>query len=538
MSAESATMRTIETKIPARLDRLPWAKWHWLVVLGLGLVWILDGLEVTIVGTWPAGSPRRTALGLTESQVTGLRAMYVAGACAGALFFGRLTDRFGRKKLFMLTLGVYLAATARPRSRTRTWWFFLFRFLTGFGIGGEYAAINSAIDELIPSKLPGPRRPDHQRQLLARRHRRLAAVVVALNTGLFPADVGWRITFALGVRAGPGASCWSGGTSPSSPRWLFIHGRERGGRRAGARGRAEGRGGQTGRELPPAEGRRHHASSSAATIGFGRSPTSFRLPAARRARLLPLHRPGVPLQRDHLRFRRDPHHVLRRPDRRHRVLLRRHRRRQLRSARCCSASCSTRSAAGHDLARPTCCPACCSSAPPGCSTGALRRGDPDGLLVRGAVLRLGRRLQRLPDGLRDLPDGDPRDGHRLLLRHRHGRRRHQRPADFAELTSPARGRDTVLAFRIGAGLMCAAGLVAAFLAVAAERRSLEDIAEPLSAEDADPTGSSPRTGQRSVRPRRGPRAALRRKSADHGPGRANRSCVPSADRGCAWRCGC
>jgi fucose permease len=158
MSSETASVETarIETNIPARLDRLPWAKFHWLVIIGLGTVWILDGLEVTIVG---AIAPRLTEKGsgiaITTAQIGTAAAVYVAGACVGALFFGQLTDRFGRKKLFLLTLGVYIVATLATAASWTAWFFFLCRFFTGAGIGGEYAAINSAIDELIPARVRG-----------------------------------------------------------------------------------------------------------------------------------------------------------------------------------------------------------------------------------------------------------------------------------------------------------------------------------------------------------------------------------------------
>ncbi|MGY2060750.1 MFS transporter, partial [Nocardia gipuzkoensis] len=150
-------MTTVRTRIPARLDRLPWARWHWMIVVGLGSVWIVDGFEVTVVGSVAAKlSEPDSGLAISSAQVSGLAAaMYVAGACTGALLFGWLTDRYGRKRLFIITLVVYLIATAMTAFSFSLWWFVMFRFLTGLGIGGEYAAINSAIDELIPSKYRG-----------------------------------------------------------------------------------------------------------------------------------------------------------------------------------------------------------------------------------------------------------------------------------------------------------------------------------------------------------------------------------------------
>ncbi|WP_078840576.1 MFS transporter [Streptomyces antioxidans] len=220
---------TITTEVPARLDRLPWSRWHWMIVIGLGTVWILDGLEVTVVGNIANRlAEPGSGLPITDAQVTGMAAaLYVAGACTGALFFGWLTDRYGRKKLFLITLGVYLAATALTAISFSAWWFFLFRFLTGFGIGGEYAAINSAIDELIPRKYRG--RVD----LVINGSFWLGAMggsllsVLMLNTNLFALDVGWRLTFALGVVLGL-AILLVRRNVPESPRWMFIHGRAEG----------------------------------------------------------------------------------------------------------------------------------------------------------------------------------------------------------------------------------------------------------------------------------------------------------------------
>jgi hypothetical protein len=173
MSAQESDAATIETRIPSRLDRLPWSRFHWMVVIGLGTVWILDGLEVTIVGSiGDRLTESGSGISLDASQIGTAAAFYVGGACLGALFFGQLTDRFGRKKLFLLTLGLYIAATVATAFSWTAWYFYAARFFTGAGIGGEYAAINSAIDELIPARVRGGRpcrgRPARHRPLCRR----------------------------------------------------------------------------------------------------------------------------------------------------------------------------------------------------------------------------------------------------------------------------------------------------------------------------------------------------------------------------------
>jgi MFS family permease len=223
---DSAQNGTIETRVPARLDRLPWSRFHWMVVIGLGTVWILDGLEVTIVGSvgdrlTEAGS----GISLDASQIGTAAAFYVGGACIGALFFGQLTDRFGRKKLFLLTLGFYIAATVATAFSFTAWYFYAARFLTGAAIGGEYAAINSAIDELIPARVRG--RVDlmiNGSYWLGAAGGALAAVFF-LNTAFFATDFGWRLSFGLGAVLGV-AILIVRRHVPESPRWLFIHGRE------------------------------------------------------------------------------------------------------------------------------------------------------------------------------------------------------------------------------------------------------------------------------------------------------------------------
>jgi MFS family permease len=224
--SDTATLGEVKTQIPARLDRLPWARFHWLVVIGLGTVWILDGLEVTIVGNI-ASRLTESGSGITinAGQIGTAAAFYVAGACVGALFFGQLTDRFGRKKLFLITLGVYLVATAATAFSFAPWYLFLFRFITGMGIGGEYAAINSAIDELIPARVRG--RVDliiNGTYWFGAALGSVAAIVL-LNENLFSVNVGWRLAFGLGVILGI-AILFVRRNVPESPRWLVIHGRE------------------------------------------------------------------------------------------------------------------------------------------------------------------------------------------------------------------------------------------------------------------------------------------------------------------------
>ena len=216
---------TIETDVPARLDRLPWSRFHWMIVIGLGTVWILDGLEVTIVGSIASRlTEKGSGLTLDPSQIGTAAAFYVGGACLGALFFGQLTDRLGRKKLFLVTLALYIVATVATAFSFTAWYFYAARFFTGAGIGGEYAAINSAIDELIPARVRG--RVDliiNGSYWLGAAGGALLAVPL-LDTALFAADFGWRLAFGIGAALGIGILLVRRHV-PESPRWLFIHGR-------------------------------------------------------------------------------------------------------------------------------------------------------------------------------------------------------------------------------------------------------------------------------------------------------------------------
>ncbi len=214
----------IQSHVPARLDRLPWCRWHWLIVLALGATWILDGLEVTLAGSLGGILTHRETLGLTDAQVGASATFYLAGAVLGALLFGYGTDRLGRKKLFFITVAVYLTATALTAFSWSFASYAFFRALTGAGIGGEYAAINSAIDELIPARLRGRVALMINGSYWIGAALGSAATVVLLDPRWLPVDLGWRLAFGIGAVLGLVViffRTWI----PESPRWLMIHGR-------------------------------------------------------------------------------------------------------------------------------------------------------------------------------------------------------------------------------------------------------------------------------------------------------------------------
>ncbi|WP_405993011.1 MFS transporter [Streptomyces sp. NBC_00986] len=482
--------RTITSSIPARLDRLPWSRWHWTIVIGLGTVWILDGLEVTVVGNIASRlSEPGSGLPISSGQVTGIAAaLYVAGACVGALFWGHLTDLYGRKKLFMITLVVYLAATALTAASFSTWWFFTFRFLTGFGIGGEYAAINSAIDELIPAYCRG--RVD----LIINGSFWVGAVggsllsIVALNTNIFAADVGWRLTFALGavlalvillVRR----------HVPESPRWLLIHGRDREADEVvtSIERRIEA---EQGHELPPAEGEItiHQRKSvsfgeiartifhdypkratlgfslfigqaflyNAITFGFGAILTKFfNVPTGNTGYYFAVIAVGNfmgPLLLGKL-FDTVGRRVM------------------ISSTYLLSGLLLFGTAWLFDrgsLSATTMTACWCAVlffASAGASSAYLTVSEIFPMETRAMSIAFFYALGTAAGGISG-------------------------PLLFADLTGTGKVGDTVLAFQIGAGLMCAAGLVAAVLAVRAEGRSLEDVATPLTAVKSPSVGGA------------------------------------------------
>src|SRR4051794_6788318 len=226
-AATSATrFRTIETAIPARMDRLPWSRWHWMVVIGLGTVWILDGLAVTIVGAIGGRlTEKGSGLELNPSQIGAAGSAYILGACLGALYFGRLADRIGRKRLFMLTLAIFLAGSVLTAFSMNFAWFIVCRFITGAGVGGEYSAIHSAVDELIPARVGGAVDLIIGGSYWIGTILGSLASLILLNTSIFAQDIGWRLAFGLAAAMGF-AILLVRRNVPESPRWLFLHGYE------------------------------------------------------------------------------------------------------------------------------------------------------------------------------------------------------------------------------------------------------------------------------------------------------------------------
>jgi len=214
----------VRTTVPARLDRLPWSRFHNLVIAALGITWILDGLEVTLAGSVAAALQQSERLHLTAQQVGLTGSAYLAGAVLGALFFGHLTDKLGRKRLFNVTLGLYLVATALTALSWNFTAFAAFRFFTGAGIGGEYAAINSAIQELIPARLRGRTDLAVNGSFWVGAAVGAAGSVWLLDPRLLPPDIGWRIAFGTGAVLGL-FILYLRRFLPESPRWLMTHGR-------------------------------------------------------------------------------------------------------------------------------------------------------------------------------------------------------------------------------------------------------------------------------------------------------------------------
>jgi MFS family permease len=246
---ENPAAECVESDVPARLDALPWARFHSLVVVALGITWVLDGLEVTLAGAVSGALRASPALRLSDAQVGLSASAYLTGAVLGALFFGWLADRHGRKRLFFVTLGVYIAGTAASALAPDFAFFALARFVTGAGIGGEYAAINSAIQELIPARYRG------RTDLAVNGSFWVGAAIGALGSsvllepGRLPPDIGWRAAFGIGAALGI-VILFLRRLLPESPRWLLLHGRAAEAERIAARVEREVRGAESGAVHP------------------------------------------------------------------------------------------------------------------------------------------------------------------------------------------------------------------------------------------------------------------------------------------------
>lgn len=212
-----------ETDVPNRLDRLPFARFHWLVVIALGITWILDGLEVTLVGSLSGTISESPRLQLTGTEVGLTASAYLGGAVLGALFFGWLTDRLGRKKLFTITVLIYLVATIATGFSWNFWSFAIFRFITGMGIGGEYAAVNATIQELIPARKRGFTDLVINGSFWIGAAIGALAAVVVLDPAVIDPEIGWRLAFVIGGVIGIGV-LFLRRFIPESPRWLMTHG--------------------------------------------------------------------------------------------------------------------------------------------------------------------------------------------------------------------------------------------------------------------------------------------------------------------------
>jgi MFS family permease len=221
-SKETAVI--VETDVPARLDRLPWSRFHTLVVVALGITWVLDGLEVTLAGAISPALKHSESLHFSNADVGFVSSAYLAGAVLGALGFGWLTDRLGRKRLFFITLAVYLVATAATALSWSVASFAAFRFLTGAGIGGEYTAINSAIQELVPARYRGWTDLVINGSFWIGAALGAVGSIILLDSSIIHPDLGWRLAFFIGAVLGLiifFMRMWI----PESPRWLMTHGR-------------------------------------------------------------------------------------------------------------------------------------------------------------------------------------------------------------------------------------------------------------------------------------------------------------------------
>jgi len=216
--------RAIDTDIPARMDRLPWSGFHWTILIALGVTWILDGLEITLKGAVSSVLQEPQSLGLTSAEIGMIASFYITGAVIGALVFGFLTDRYGRRLFFFITLAVYLTGAFLTAFSWNLWSFALFRMVTGLGIGGEYAAINSTIDEIMPARVRGQVALAVNGSFWVGAALGAASTLVLLDPAVFALDIGWRVGFLIGATLSLFV-LFMRRNLPESPRWLVMHGR-------------------------------------------------------------------------------------------------------------------------------------------------------------------------------------------------------------------------------------------------------------------------------------------------------------------------
>ena len=213
----------VVTDVPCRLDTLGWSRWHQRLILALGITWILDGLEASLVANIAPTLRHPDALGLSATQIGMANSVYLLGQVVGALVFGYLTDRLGRRRLFLVTLALYLGATALSGLAPGYAVFLGFRFLAGAGIGGEYSAINSAIDEMVPARMRGAVALGINGSYWVGVAIGAGVTLIVLDTSIFPIAVGWRVAFGFGALLGLGILLVRR-HMPESPRWLLTHG--------------------------------------------------------------------------------------------------------------------------------------------------------------------------------------------------------------------------------------------------------------------------------------------------------------------------
>ncbi|MGH9640685.1 MAG: MFS transporter, partial [Bryobacteraceae bacterium] len=217
---EQSISPSFETRIPARLDRLPWNKFHWLVVIALGITWTLDGLEVTLNGAISGVLQEPGVMNFSAPQIGSIASAYLIGAVCGAVVFGYLTDRWGRKRLFFITLAIYLAGTLLTAFSWNFWSFAAFRMVTGAGIGGEYSAIGSAIDELIPAEFRGRVNLIINGSYWIGAAAGAASTLIVLDPRIVAPQLGWRFGFGIGALLGLFILLLRRHV-PESPRWLM-----------------------------------------------------------------------------------------------------------------------------------------------------------------------------------------------------------------------------------------------------------------------------------------------------------------------------